>query len=370
MTGKEYQKIASIIADHDNELAEQYKRGEITAEEQIAELRDNWGFWSCIYSPDEVAEGERLALEESKKRRAEELRADYGAGVALKDLSKNERERAESRLKAIPAELELIFYLYSKGKIIFDGGWDFSEAANKYDGIDVAFMDPEITEPGITNQAGGDVKNTQALWHNNFFIETAKKDETTGGEWSEKYAWGKHVLSNTRNRYIFYVRGTDFGQDQLIDKKKSERENALRILEYYYSKPEELNHVIEIIRAEDVRKYLADHPEERPQAIKTYCKGYKIHEEEWIRAELPALRITKGAEGWQETQLTESNPLVIQTAKYQTKGNISSREKQLREEQAEGLSLERIKNLYRIPDKMRSEAEIKEQIDREYGHGY
>jgi len=370
MTGKEYQKIASIIADHDNELAEQYKRGEITAEEQIAELRDNWGFWSCIYSPDEVAEGERLALEESKKHRADALRDDFGAGEPLKDIAAAEREYIKDRLKSIPAELELIFYLYSKGKIIFDGGWDFSEAIDKYDGIDIVFMDPEITEPGITNQAGGDVKNTK-YEHPNFFIETAKKNTKTGNEWSEKYAWGKHVLNpENRNRYIFYVRGDDFGQDQLIDEKMSERENTLRILEHYYSKPEELNHVIEIIRAEDVRKYLADHPEERPKAIKDYCKGYKIPKEEWIRAELPALRITRGAEGWQETQLTESNPLVIQTEKYQTKGNISSREKQLRKEQAEGLSLERLKSLYGIPDKMRSEAEIKEQIDREYGHGY
>ena len=367
--GAEGMKITAetfnVMARHSMEnainLAEQFKRGEITEEEQREGIRDDAGFWACLYSPEEIAMGEKLWGEESKQKLVEEYRKRYGAGTALKDLKGN---AAIDRLKCIPSEIETIFYLHDTGKVLFDGGRDFANAVNYYDGIDVAFMDQEETERGITNLAGGDAKNTQKQY-DNFIIETQLKNKWSG-EWSTQYSWGKHVLNpNNRNRYIFYVRGNDFGQYRLIDRNKSERENALRILAYYYEHPEKLDHIIEIIRAEDVRKFLAYYPEEKENSLTEYCIGYLLDKTKWIAAGLPALRVTKSADGWTETQMNASNPLTIQTAKYQTRGDISKLEKQLRADQAEGLSLSLLKSLFGLPDEIWTEAEINERAKQQ-----
>lgn len=272
-------------------------------------------------------------------------------GKAIKDLDHREKEKAISRLNAIPSELEVMLYLYSKGKILFAVLPWYTEKLNVEASIDVCFMDQEEPGIGYTNMAGVDAKNPK-VDYDNFLIET-KKSYDNGETWYEKYAWARHFVTGT-NRYLAYVRGGQKYGDNggklatetpVYSEDKTERENKEAIVEYFWNNRQWLNHPIEIIRGEDVKAYLHDHG--AGKQLKSYMMGHEVPISEWVKS-YPALRVEKTGDSWQEMQLGEQEPLILCTDKRPTTADIQKIIEKVKEAQAGELTLQMVKRLFAL----------------------
>lgn len=394
MTAEQYERIMDKLYQDLQEIIKRYEDEEISAEEyaqRYTEIREQQ---IQRYGVEELQEGQRQFIIRDIKHGREERREAwikkyqewYGRGEPIKDLAgyqeftgwirkgktydealsktgNTDFGEAMSRINAIPSEFEVMLFLRSESKILYDPDHFFTEWMNHYNGVDIAFMDPEEPEEGLTNLAGVDVKNTDN--YSNFLIETEKE---YGGQFYSKYAWAQHVL-NGRNRYIAYVRGgMKYGgklatETEAFSLDKSERENRRDLIEYYYHNRAILNHDIEIIRGEDIRSFLWRNGE-RGRAITRYMKGHKVPFGTWIgEYNFPALRVHRSGGGWIKEQMNERNPLEIQTIKYRITGeDIKEQIKAIRERQAGGVTIQILQTLFGLPDPIRSDEEIRRKV--------
>lgn len=382
MTADEYKRIMDKLYQDLQEIIKRYEAEEISAEEYTKLYAEIWDQHVKQYGVENLKEGQRQFIiqdirygrEERREAWIKKYQEWYGRGEPLRAIQDPEELRkAIDRINAIPSEFEIMLFLRSENKILYDQDHFFTEAINRYDGIDICFMDQEEPDKGLTNLAGVDVKNTGD--YQNFQIETEKKYH---GVFYSEYAWARHVLTG-ENRYVAYVRGGQkYGgklasETEAFSLDKSEREIKRDLIGYYYHNRQLLDHDIEIIRGEDIRSYLEQNGT-RGRAITTYMKGYNIPfftftkrngepEHGWIDYyNFPALRVRRSGGGWIKEQMNTRNPLEIQTIKYRTLADMSRQIQTIRDRQANGVTIQILQTLFGLPDPILSDEEIREKV--------
>ena len=382
MTADEYKRIMDKLYQDLQEIIKRYEAEEISAEEYTKLYAEIWDQHVKQYGVENLKEGQRQFIiqdirygrEERREAWIKKYQEWYGRGEPLRAIQDPEELRkAIDRINAIPSEFEIMLFLRSENKILYDQDRFFTEAINRYDGIDICFMDQEEPDKGLTNLAGVDVKNTGD--YQNFQIETEKKYH---GVFYSEYAWARHVLTG-KNRYVAYVRGgQEYGgklasQTEAFSLDKSEREIKRDLIGYYYHNRQLLDHDIEIIRGEDIRSYLEQNGT-RGRAITTYMKGHNIPfftftkrngepEHGWIDYyNFPALRVRRSGGGWIKEQMNTRNPLEIQTIKYRTLADMSRQIQTIRDRQANGVTIQILQTLFGLPDPILSDEEIREKV--------
>ena len=382
MTADEYKRIMDKLYQDLQEIIKRYEAEEISAEEYTKLYAEIWDQHVKQYGVENLKEGQRQFIiqdirygrEERREAWIKKYQEWYGRGEPLRAIQDPEELRkAIDRINAIPSEFEIMLFLRSENKILYDQDRFFTEAINRYDGIDICFMDQEEPDKGLTNLAGVDVKNTGD--YQNFQIETEKKYH---GVFYSEYAWARHVLTG-KNRYVAYVRGgQEYGgklasQTEAFSLDKSEREIKRDLIGYYYHNRQLLDHDIEIIRGEDIRSYLEQNGT-RGRAITTYMKGHNIPfhtftkkngepEHGWIDYyNFPALRVRRSGGGWIKEQMNTRNPLEIQTIKYRTLADMSRQIQTIRDRQANGVTIQILQTLFGLPDPILSDEEIGEKV--------
>lgn len=382
MTADEYKRIMDKLYQDLQEIIKRYEAEEISAEEYTKLYAEIWDQHVKQYGVENLKEGQRQFIiqdirygrEERREAWIKKYQEWYGRGEPLSAIQDPEELRkAIDRINAIPSEFEIMLFLRSENKILYDQDRFFTEAINRYDGIDICFMDQEEPDKGLTNLAGVDVKNTGD--YPNFQIETEKKYH---GVFYSEYAWARHVLTG-KNRYVAYVRGgQEYGgklasQTEAFSPDKSEREIKRDLIGYYYHNRQLLDHDIEIIRGEDIRSYLEQNGT-RGRAITTYMKGHNIPfhtftkkngepEHGWIDYyNFPALRVRRSGGGWIKEQMNTRNPLEIQTIKYRTLADMSRQIQTIRDRQANGVTIQILQTLFGLPDPILSDEEIREKV--------
>ena len=405
MTADEYKRIMDQLNERLREISDQFMSQYRETEDQVKNYpkdqareirRRKWEQLSEIhtkqyaeiwdqhvkqYGIENLKEGQRQFIIQDIKQRPERREAWikkyqewYGSGEPLGAIQDPEEQRkAIDRINAIPSEFEIMLFLRSENKILYDQDRFFTEAMNRYEGVDICFMDQEEPETGLTNLAGVDVKNTGD--YQNFQIETEKKYH---GVFYAEYAWAQHVLTG-KNRYVAYVRGGQkYGgklasETEAFSLDKSEREIKRDLIGYYYHNRQLLDHDIEIIRGEDIRSYLEQNGT-RGRAITTYMKGHNIPfhtftkkngepEHGWIDYyNFPALRVRRSGGGWIKEQMNTRNPLEIQTIKYRTLADVSRQIQTIRDRQADGVTIQILQTLFGLPDPILSDEEIREKV--------
>lgn len=382
MTADEYKRIMDKLYQDLQEIIKRYEAEEISAEEYTKLYAEIWDQHVKQYGVENLKEGQRQFIIQDIRYGREERREAwirkyqewYGRGEPLSAIQDPEELRkAIDRINAIPSEFEIMLFLRSENKILYDQDRFFTEAINRYDGIDICFMDQEEPDKGLTNLAGVDVKNTGD--YPNFQIETEKKYH---GVFYSEYAWARHVLTG-KNRYVAYVRGGQkYGgklasETEAFSLDKSEREIKRDLIGYYYHNRQLLDHDIEIIRGEDIRSYLEQNGT-RGRAITTYMKGHNIPfhtftkkngepEHGWIDYyNFPALRVRRSGGGWIKEQMNTRNPLEIQTIKYRTLADMSRQIQTIRDRQANGVTIQILQTLFGLPDPILSDEEIREKV--------
>ena len=382
MTADEYKRIMDKLYQDLQEIIKRYEAEEISAEEYTKLYAEIWDQHVKQYGVENLKEGQRQFIiqdirygrEERHEAWIKKYQEWYGRGEPLSAIQDPEELRkAIDRINAIPSEFEIMLFLRSENKILYDQDRFFTEAINRYDGIDICFMDQEEPDKGLTNLAGVDVKNTGD--YQNFQIETEKKYH---GVFYSEYAWARHVLTG-KNRYVAYVRGGQkYGgklasETEAFSLDKSEREIKRDLIGYYYHNRQLLDHDIEIIRGEDIRSYLEQNGT-RGRAITTYMKGHNIPfhtftkkngepEHGWIDYyNFPALRVRRSGGGWIKEQMNTRNPLEIQTIKYRTLADMSRQIQTIRDRQANGVTIQILQTLFGLPDPILSDEEIREKV--------
>lgn len=382
MTADEYKRIMDKLYQDLQEIIKRYEAEEISAEEYTKLYAEIWDQHVKQYGVENLKEGQRQFIiqdirygrEERREAWIKKYQEWYGRGEPLRAIQDPEELRkAIDRINAIPSEFEIMLFLRSENKILYDQDRFFTEAINRYDGIDICFMDQEEPDKGLTNLAGVDVKNTGD--YPNFQIETEKKYH---GVFYSEYAWARHVLTG-KNRYVAYVRGGQkYGgklasETEAFSLDKSEREIKRDLIGYYYHNRQLLDHDIEIIRGEDIRSYLEQNGT-RGRAITTYMKGHNIPfhtftkkngepEHGWIDYyNFPALRVRRSGGGWIKEQMNTRNPLEIQTIKYRTLADMSRQIQTIRDRQANGVTIQILQTLFGLPDPILSDEEIREKV--------
>lgn len=250
--------------------------------------------------------------EETKEEEKKKADTEYG--------------KARDRLRAIPSEMEVLLFLHDQGKIILAASDpNYEKWANKYNGVDLFFVERERPEIWRVYCAIVDAKNADlgsyGTDYTNLYLEIKDKH---GKGWAIKEYATEHLNVNGEridivkpNRYLAYVRGGKAFGGMMADQmpgysdEKSERENARDIVKYCFENNAILNHDIYIVSGNDVNKWVEKEVPKRQK--KGITKNEKLSPQipNWEKG-WPLMKVQRTPEGeWTTTQAGKGD-LILQ----------------------------------------------------------